>query len=413
MTMRTHSARDAYTLEPLIEPSDEHVVPCFLGGEFSARIIDKTTNDRFGHTIDRALERAMNVLLVTLDARNSRYPNRPAQYPDLVKGSDGLRYRMLPGGKAEPVQPPRTEPLPDGVSLKCTGKYTVDEIADVITKHVRRKRPDLDPVIMRARAVEVVARELKPFDSPGLRVEHPVDIGTDEVKLATAKIACNLLAASLPDVFAGRSFDAIREFVRGDGWNQENAPVVVVDEPRHARDGFEHLVLVRSNGGAVDALVRYFGGLSFVVRLSADCDETISLSYRVDQLRKATWKNREDDLLINIPDYSTAAHQTVLECMEALRPQLLCVLHKARSRVEAHGEIERIVNQEFAALGRTELDLNLREDHDLYKVLGGRVTARFVQYVVDSGRVTTPMVDDGLFGAQNMFSREEAAEPSE
>lgn len=75
---------DAYTRTHILTESAEHVIPNFLGGPLVCRgILDKATNDTFGHGIDAALSDGLRPFIVLLDARSDRQGSKP---PNPLKG---------------------------------------------------------------------------------------------------------------------------------------------------------------------------------------------------------------------------------------------------------------------------------------------------------------------------------------
>ena len=98
--------RDLYTLEAILSPSNEHVIPSFLGGKLQCRgTVDKTTNDRLGASIDSSLEKALRPFLTMLDARGDRRPHRPALTIKGVKSTEGPHYDMIRWQDCSATQP--------------------------------------------------------------------------------------------------------------------------------------------------------------------------------------------------------------------------------------------------------------------------------------------------------------------
>src|SRR5687767_1904233 len=101
---------DIYTLRPVNQASEEHIILNSLGGKLTAPLIDKLTNDLFGQTIDAALAADLNLLRVLLGAKSGDGRD-PARHRGMVTES-GEAYDLAAGGKPEII--PRVEVGEDG-----------------------------------------------------------------------------------------------------------------------------------------------------------------------------------------------------------------------------------------------------------------------------------------------------------
>jgi hypothetical protein len=91
------NSTDIYTGKGIVERSEEHVIHRCLGGRLSSpELVDKKTNDLFGHGIDAELEEALRSVRVMIDARNA--DGKSPRSLSGVQGDDGKFYRIDAGG---------------------------------------------------------------------------------------------------------------------------------------------------------------------------------------------------------------------------------------------------------------------------------------------------------------------------
>jgi len=201
---------DIYTKEPIVTPSDEHILPCSLGGRlFGGRIIDKTTNDKLGCGIDARLDEALRPIRIIVDARNCE--GEPAHPLKQVPGDDGNDYTIESGGRPKPKPQGKAVVLPGGKGLHLDGVSVSDagELKQMLRKKFRKLKTtlSLDEVVAKVMAQGVDQKVPAPV------TQHKLLLWTLEPYRATAKIAFNLLALNDSDLALSAGFDQIRNFV--------------------------------------------------------------------------------------------------------------------------------------------------------------------------------------------------------
>lgn len=288
---------DVYKKTAIVTQSDEHILLNAFGGRWSSRdLIDKTTNDGFGHGIDAGLADAFLSIRVLLDAKSGEGLSPPP-----LKGAsseDGEIYNLNPGGLPEMAKPQVcVSKDPDG---STSIDYTVRSMQELhrLTSRVAVKA-GLSKEEIEARAT------IGEFMPP--RLHTRTKLGPAAWR-AMAKMVCNLLAESDRDVFLGEEFDDVRGFVLkgGNPWDFvaiNTNPVEVTSGPG-ALGPLDHLLLVRSDAdsGLVSGLVAIYGHFQVCIRLGVlQCPKPIATSYRVDQLGRIDRVNAPADLKIHVP----------------------------------------------------------------------------------------------------------------
>ncbi len=289
--MGTRVPLDIYKKRPITTDSQEHIIPNFLGGCLQpSGLIDKTTNDEFGSSIDAALNRALLPFRVFLDARSHRKPNEPAPTIGKVKGADGVEYRVEAGGYAK-VRRPRVEIHEDDNLITIRGTISDEgELRQALWKLARRKGLNLDTLVERLMTDAEHRSEAPPI------LDFPLPLLDKDPYRAIAKIACNLLALHDRELFLTSAFDPIRAFVL-EGTSPTPHPVQATDvDLRRAGMGpLDHYASVQSSeDGHVRGLVVLFGTLAFAIHLGTTSAPATPFrrTYRVDQLGRA---DRLDD----------------------------------------------------------------------------------------------------------------------
>ena len=90
-------AIDVFALQPIVTPTEEHILPRCLGGRLAkVGLIDKKTNDETGHTIDPELGEALRSIRIITDAKSS--DGRPPRALTSIIGDDGKQYTVAAGG---------------------------------------------------------------------------------------------------------------------------------------------------------------------------------------------------------------------------------------------------------------------------------------------------------------------------
>jgi hypothetical protein len=263
-----------------VTASEEHIVLDSLGGRLvSPDLLDKTTNDRFGSTVDAALADVLLPIRVMLDAKAA--DGRSAPFFRGATTADGRRYNVLPGGKPELAAPE--------VQIALTEKgVAINAKVRSMSEARRLLERKLSEYGIRPEVLEAAARGVEehvPMLNFGL------EFGPGAWR-AILKMACNLLAHRQAPLFLGAGFDAVRNLVLtgvGDPWDfvAFNTASVDLNAQGSALGQLDHLVLVHGDATAcsVHGLVALYGHLQFVLFLgSAPLDASFATSYRVDQL---------------------------------------------------------------------------------------------------------------------------------
>lgn len=343
---------DIYTLKPIVTPSEEHVLPRSLGGRLAKiGLIDKRTNDRFGHDIDARLDeglRAIRVITNALSADGIAPRALPA-----VPGDDGKKYKVEAGGIMIPHPEITTTKLATGGLLIQGSVPNDDVVRTMLRNYAKRSGKNIDELV-------------RTFtESAKHRVEAPpvltfgVSLWGDEEYRATAKIACNFFAYAAPSLFFEPTFNTIREFVV-DGTRPQFPLVQAVEvEIGDVPGPLDHLVKVEVHpSGQVFGLVVYFGALAFVVSLGElpRCEHR-SWSYRVDQLGGTYRLNDEADLRLPIPSFDDAtaiSYEDYLQVVVRQISRVLPVAHRIQQGLWLHRILEEPFRRFFEDVGEGE-----------------------------------------------------------
>lgn len=365
------SRNDIYTRAPIQTRSEEHVLQAALGGRLvSKELIDKSTNDRFGHTIDAALERTFRHLrlMMGVESAGGRPPTEA-----IVAGEDGHRYRIGSGGSLEVV--------PSGKIEFSEGTYRLEavvgseaDLRQMLRKKAKESGHDLDALVKKALALGKTRREPSPvvnFELNGLG---------GETFRATAKTACNLLAHYDRDLFLSPGFDPVRAFVLQEA-GQDEWDSYAYPTPFEVGEGIgevDHLVRIeRQSSGEVLGLVVYFGYLATLIRLGTTAHSFVSRSYRVDPIDKQQRIDDQRDLQLPLPAWEPVG--TMAGYTETLLAQVRRLIPVAQ-RIQ-HGIWIGSIIGPFVRQLETEEKLN-----------GGPLDEARVRQVV--GELTSALIDE-------------------
>ncbi len=185
---------DIYTKQPITTRSQEHILLNALGGKVASRdLLDKTTNDVLGRTIDVALTEALHLPRTLLGALSA-----DGQPPPPVRGmrtSDGESYNLLPDGFPELSKPSmRISEIEDMVTLEISAR-SMKEAKKLAARTLEKHGQSMQTL---EKAVFQTPETLVPT------VRRQVSFGPACWR-AIAKHACNLLAFRARDLFSGRN----------------------------------------------------------------------------------------------------------------------------------------------------------------------------------------------------------------
>lgn len=366
---------DIYTKRKIVTRSDEHIVLNALGGRRTHPLIDKTTNDVFGSTIDAALAKSLNALRVLLDAKSGDGRSPPAERD--VTSHAGEKYSLLPGGKAE-VAKPQVEftQTPDGKMLVSGTARSMKELRNL----TRRKLGELNVPL---EAVEAGATTV---ESPVPRLRFALGFLPQSWR-AMAKMLCNLLAVERRELFLDDGFDPIRNFVLhgGQPWDfvAVNTVPAAVGCPPEGLGELDHLLVVRGDHetGAVLGLIVLYGHLQFVVQLGvATFAESFVTSYRVDQMGAADRFNAAHDTKVGVPVFvplSIAGQSAWFETVEAAMNRVMPVAMAAVDRRTLRDLISKSMKETFGeGDGQPITEKNIAD-------FANAVTERYLRAFVD------------------------------
>lgn len=290
---------DVYTKKPIVTLSDEHVLLNALGGRKVARdLIDKTTNDIFGHTIDAALADAVLPVRVLMDAKAADGTAAPALRG--MQTAEGERYNLLPGGPPELAAPRAMFTPTEGGGMNVVARArSMEELRRLVARKFAQHG-----IPMSALDAVTPVRERAP------KLAGQIKFGLDAWRGLT-KMACNLLAIRRRELFLDTAFDAVRNFVLdggADAWDfvaPTATPLAVAGTP-NALGPLDHFLVVHGDAatGAVRGLVVLYGHLQIVVKLgTANLPTSFVTTYRIDQLGGADRFDGEDATSVVPPPF--------------------------------------------------------------------------------------------------------------
>jgi hypothetical protein len=258
--------------------SEEHVIPSAIGGRLVALgVLCTGCNGHLGSTVDAAFAKQFEVLRMMLGIEGDRGQSVSIRAAD-VTGRDVF---------LDPGMQLRAAPNPPAILREDEQGYEARfdslEQARAFAESVQRKNP--------ARKVEVTSvTESIVFPGP---INLALEIGGPAVLRSAVKSTLSLLAArgvaGPPEVLA-RAWSYV-----GGALEEKEAGVAV----HHAAapspwtpaslGTVSHRIAARSNvaRGFVEADVRYFGEIGFVIRIACAIPDAISIAYGVDPLSGA------------------------------------------------------------------------------------------------------------------------------
>jgi len=297
-----------YPDREIVVKSSEHILLNALGGQLeSLDLIDKPTNDRFGHTIDAALERGVGDVRVLVGGLSGE--GEPPPELRRTFQIEGRPVKIGAEGQPRQVSFLRFEPYEGGVTI--TGSLAPgDDPVKVAGKRALRKYNIPEQWLRDQCSGRQPTRAYLRAQSYG----GGFDI---EACRALAKMACNLFALAHRDIFLRADFDPIRRFVadgagRSPDFVVPNADLVDITANGRAMGPLDHLLLIRGHAetGRVEALVALYGHIQFVIRLGQTAlpfgQGNILLSYRVDQIGHAERRDHMDDLSLIVPNFESS-----------------------------------------------------------------------------------------------------------
>ncbi|MEZ4361108.1 MAG: hypothetical protein R3B48_13065 [Kofleriaceae bacterium] len=306
---------DIYTKADIVNSTQEHILPAFLGGRLVAReIIDKLTNDAFGHSIDAQLSDSLKFIRLLCDANNS-----DGQAASPLRGVDTQigKVNIESGGVVKQIPEVRKFNRV-GRALEIDATVSdLETLRSMLKKESRRRGLSVNGLFEKVLPLTTTTKIAMP------KITFRVDLYNTECYRSIAKMSCNLFALHYPDAFHSSNFDPIRSFVL-DGTNVGCSPVEAVDIDIFDTNigELDHLVkFATTETGEVLALVVLFGALSFVVRMGR-WQALATHSYRVDQINGAHRIDHPADLEFNIPSFEAASERSNEEFAQAIQRQL-------------------------------------------------------------------------------------------
>jgi hypothetical protein len=351
------SMRDIYTLKPILVSSEEHVIQDALGGRLeSGELIDKSTNDLFGSTIDADLVNGLQIVRVLLDAKSGDGRSPPA-----IRGlasDDGNEYDLLAGGHAELGKQKIAIEQVDGEVLMHVNVRDKQEIRKLARRALERRGVSAERLEQSLEKIESTRRPAPPL-------QVPTTWGRGFWR-AIAKNACNLLAHKACAIFLETGFNPVRQFVLagGDPWEfvaMHCTPLNVGT----ALGPLDHLIVVRGTAetGQVAALVVLYGHVEFVVRLGKTAlTSDLATAYRVDQLGSTHRLDDDRDLAIHVPEFVRLTEATQRDWFAANEVAMNRVLGTVQAIVDkrAFDHLSQLLMGEIFAGGGTysQSDIN-------------------------------------------------------
>lgn len=325
---------DIYSKVPIAVMSAEHILLNCLGGRLSSRnLIDKTTNDVFGDTIDKAVAKMIEFPRVVLGAMSG-----DGVAPRALTGLEtksGEPIKLLSGGKPELAHPKIS-------CEKIDGKVVIHGVARNVAELVRLTERIREKHNIKLEAVLQGAISSKRY--VGL-VQGDVVYDNDCAR-GIAKMACNLFAMKNRVTFLDADFEPIRNFVvKGDGVARDfvrvNVRPVQCNKRGQALGELDHVLVVRRNikSGLVEALVCLYGHLQFAIHLGRTHKEVLAAAYRVDQLGRDHRTDHARDMKVTLRSFSALSRcsdqDEMNEWAAALRRMLGIVVERQESDWES------------------------------------------------------------------------------
>lgn len=336
---------DIYKKTLIVAQSDEHIMLNALGGRLVAPdILDRTTNNQFGATIDAVLANTLLFFRNALDAQSGDGRQSPRMQG--LTTADGQRFNVLPGGKPE-IASPRIE------FKKTEAGLTISGTARNMAELERLAGRKLSEYGVSPEALKAGAKAREEY-APMLHANIEFN---PETWRALVKMACNLLAHQRPSLFLEDGFDAVRDFVRaghGDSWDFVATNTMPLDLGGSPMGQLDHLIVVTgdSASGVVRGFIALYEHLQFVMSLgTAAISQSFVTTYRVNQLKGVDRLDAADDQSLPMPEfnrYSEAEYGRWLLSMKAGFDKIMPI---AMERMRAHALNEMIEKSHREVLG--------------------------------------------------------------
>lgn len=285
----------------MAKPSSEHIIHNFLGGSLEGPLLDDSTNSILGHSIDAALHRNLQELLLRLDLRGNTSSEPPRTKNRVATDEEGRSWRLTAGGQLEcenvrfrvfEVSVTDRGELQLNIAVDGGSHLTAESVTQMILTRLRRD-PRV-PAVLRQRPLEAWEGSRQQIETMMRKslIQEQTDIVwtttfqiSDATLRAVAKIACNFFAYHNREAFCGTGFDIVRRFVLH---NEGDPPVQLFYPPLPETGAMGHGVSFEVHeGGAATAAVTLFGHLCHRVNLGQVADGAIlpvrSSFYVVDQ----------------------------------------------------------------------------------------------------------------------------------
>lgn len=366
---------DIYTKQRIVVPSDEHVLPNALGGRLiSKRLIDKTTNERFGSSIDAALARDLLLVRVLLGALSGDKKLPPALRGAV--GPDGAKYNLHPNEDAEVGKPWARVTESEGTVQIEGSARSAKELKALLGRPLAKANVPISVLDESMRATRTPA--------PPMKIE--LSIGVDAVR-SIVKMAANLLAYAHREVALEAGFDPLRRYVLGGEETANlayfNTRPVDLFAHRQAMGDLDHVIVVRRHAnGEVFALVALYAHLQWVMRLGRSHGAMRRTTYRVDQMGRGTRLNSPLDARIQIPSFGKVAADSRGRHFEAREAAMRHMLRKVYDIYDNNYQLRLIREGMQEAIGHWG-NLN----HENAPAVSRAIGERWARYAIDSGRL--------------------------
>lgn len=270
--------------------SVEHIIPNAIGGRIKVKslICEKCNNDLFGK-YDASLSKDFEIICNTLNIKRER--GKPIKIKGTYKGRE---YYLSPDGKPEQTHIIYNKTKKeDGTEKHQIIARNEKEIRKAL-ENVKRKHPEIDV----DSAMQHVNKEQKYLKS-GLKIE--LKIGGEDTFKAIAKIAFLYLLYKNP-TFSG-DLEPIRGYLNG----QKTGEFVYFYIPEkyvipQVDFSVNHIISIESvpENSSLVAYIEFFSTASFLVLLSENCNEDISIKYIYDVMERTDvteeYDINEDDI---------------------------------------------------------------------------------------------------------------------
>ncbi len=259
----------------------EHILQNFLGCRWTSNeIVCNEAQAMFGKTIDLGLEFGLREIRNLLGTKGGRGDSGPTLKN--IDTLEGNRYHILPGGVPKIAVPlVSIRPVGDGSYIAQIKLGEMKQRQWAIAK-LREDFPTTEFLITE----ENFSREQQYFSE---KLHLGSSIGGSDYFRGLLKSAFNLLGATHPAIALLPCFDSLRRFVLAGTGSVEDFIRWLpkrIELPNVALGAFDHFIGISSNGASVDGIVQFFGGISHLVRLTAEYEgPRFLVGYQVNPLR--------------------------------------------------------------------------------------------------------------------------------